>query len=55
MVKIFKSIHSKQKSYTGNEICGKRVRMFQDDIQKRDETHARVSSWTSADVKQLEL
>lgn len=37
------------------EFSGKRVRMFQDDIQKRDETHARVSSWTPADVKQVEL
>lgn len=45
MVKIFKLIHSKQKSYTqAMEFSGKRVRMFQDDIQKRDETHARVSS-----------
>jgi len=56
MVKIFKLIHSKQKIiYTGNGIWGKLVRMFQDDIQKRDKTHARVSSWTPADVKQVEL
>lgn len=51
MVKIFKLIHSKQKSYTqAMEFVENECACF-----KMIETHARVSSRTPADVKQVEL